>query len=114
MLPTPSLVPERFAALLSVLDGSMVSSKTLGARWDYSDQHLANMRANGTSKLPWLVLPTGGVRYRTSEIVGAELTGTRGPLTLERLALEMSAMPDVPEGVATAIIDRLTDVLRGT
>lgn len=106
MLPVPANMPERFAPLASLLEGSMATPRTLARRWDLSEQTLANNRTAGKG-LPFVNLPTGSVRYYVSEILAAELAGTRGPLSIDRVALELAAMPEVPETLAAAILARL-------
>ena len=84
----------------------MVNANTLAARWNTSTQTLSNWRTLNRG-LPAVVLPEGAVRYRIVEIVAAELAGTRGPLSVDRVALELSIMPDVPTELAVKIVARL-------
>ena len=111
-LPVPANMPARFETLRSVLEGVAVPARVLGIRWSYSDQTLSNARTAGKG-LPWFETPTGGIRYRLSEILAAELVGTRGPLSVERVALELEAMPEVTAALKVAIVARLTSALRG-
>lgn len=106
MLPLPANMPPRYEPLIRLLEGVMVPPRMLASRWSVSEQTLSNDRAAGRN-LPFTKLPGGSVRYYVSEIIGAELAGTRGPLSLQRIALELSTMDDVPETLAAAIMDRL-------
>lgn len=98
--------PQRFEPLADLLRGRYKTTSELAERWRYSEQTLRNARANETG-LPYVALPTGGIRYLETEIVAAELAGVRGPLSVQRVALELSAMPEVPEALAAAIVARL-------
>ena len=61
---------------------------------------------------PWMRLPTGGIRYRVSEIIGAELRGTAGPLTLDHALLAVSACPGVSAADKVKVIEHLRTALR--
>jgi hypothetical protein len=98
--------PARFEPLAALLKGRYKTTSELAERWRYSEQTLRNARANETG-LPYVALPTGGIRYLEAEIIAAELAGTRGPLSVHRVALELAAMPEVPEALAAAIVARL-------
>lgn len=112
MLQTPAKIPARYSAFAALLDGAMVNSNALAARWNTSAQTLANWRAMGRG-LPYVILPEGSIRYRVREILDAEIWGTRGPLSVERVALELSLMPEVSEPVAAAIVARLRAAMTG-
>lgn len=103
------VMPSRFEPLSELLSGAMMTTADLSERWRYSEQTLRNARAQNIG-LPYMALPTGGIRYRVSEIVAAELAGTRGPLSVNRVALELASMPEVPEAVAKAIMARLREM----
>lgn len=111
MISAPTL-PDRYAPLAALLEGHFMTTNELGERWRYSVQTLSNARTDGRG-LPFVLMPTGGVRYRVSEVVAAEIAGTRGPLSVDRVALELSLMPEVPAELARAICDRLRLYLRG-
>lgn|GEM_PF-3749520 len=102
-------VPPRFAPVTALLAGRYITTAELSERWRYSEQTLRNARATGIG-LPYASLPTGGVRYRLDEVIAAELAGTRGALSVYRVALELAAMPEVPEALAKVIVDRLREV----
>lgn len=110
MLPVPASLPARFKPLADLLEGVMVTPVDLSRRWNLSDQTLSNDRTNGRG-LPFVKLPMGSVRYRVAEILAAELAGTRGPLTVDRVALELSVMPEVSDTLAAAILTRLKQAL---
>jgi hypothetical protein len=106
MLPLPPNMPARFEALTRILDGMVVAPRVLADRWAYSEQTLANARSAGKG-LPWFQTPTGGIRYRLSEILAAELSSTRGPLTVDRVALELEAIPELSDKARHVILSRL-------
>jgi hypothetical protein len=106
MIPVPSHVTGKFAPLARMLEGVMLRPSDLAERWGYSDQTLSNHRSAGKG-LPFITLPGGSVRYRASEIIAAEYAGTRGPLSVDRVALVLARMQDVPEKIQAAIIAEL-------
>jgi hypothetical protein len=106
MLPVPANLPDRFKPFVDLLDGAMVTSRQLAQRWNLSEQTLANDRTAGKN-LPFVRLPGGSVRYYVSEIMAAELAGARGPLSIDRVALELAAMAEVSDTLAAAILTRL-------
>jgi len=112
MLPVPPNLPEKYKPLIAILESTLVRPASLAERWGYSDQTLSNHRSQGRG-LPFIILPGGAIRYRASEILAAEKAGTRGPLSVDRVALELAAMPDVPEKLQRAIIERLRAVQEG-
>ena len=112
MLPIPATVTEKYKPLADLLETTLVRPSSLAERWGYSDQTLSNHRSQGRG-LPFVTLPGGAIRYRASEIILAEIAGTRGPLSVDRVALELAAMPDVPEKLQRAIIERLRAVQEG-
>jgi hypothetical protein len=109
MLATPTNVTGKFAPLAVLLESVLVKPKELAERWGYSDQTLSNQRANNRG-LPFVTLPGGAIRYRASEIIACEHNGTRGPLSVERVAVALAEMPDVPERLQVAIIARLKEL----
>lgn len=110
MLPAPHLSgsdPDRYAAVLGLVDGVLISSADLARHWGYSENHLANLRRDEAKGLPFIKLPTGGVRYRLSEVLAAEIAGTVGPITLDRVLLAVAACPGVPAEARAAIAEHL-------
>lgn len=116
MLPHPPkhCLPEGpgYGLLLALLDDVLVPASALAAHWGYTENHLANMRRDGVQRgLPFVKLPTGGVRYRMSEILAAEIGGTTGPLTIDRVLLAVSACKGVSPEVRAAVIEHLKATL---
>lgn len=102
---------DRYAALTRLLGDSAVATPVLAARWGYSIQSLSNARASKSAGgLPFFETPTGGIRYFWREIIMAEFAGTRGPLSIDRIAVELSFMPEVPAELADLIVERLRTV----
>jgi hypothetical protein len=75
--------------------GVLLTPAEVGERYRYTDEHLCNLRKAGRG-WPFMKLETGGIRYRLSELLAAELRGTTGPLTLERVEQAVAACGDVP------------------
>ena len=98
MLPYPqSVIPKvpAYQPLFDMLETVMIDSATLSSHWSYSENHLCNLRRLNKGP-PWVKLPTGGVRYRLSEVLASEIAGTSAALTLERVLLAVSACTAVP------------------
>lgn len=86
---------EAFKPVLDMLRGVLLTPAEVGARYRYSDEHLCNLRKSGRG-WPFMKLETGGVRYRASDLMAAEIRGTTGPLTLERVNQAIAACTAVP------------------
>lgn len=80
---------EAYRPLLDMLESVLITPKQLGEHWRYSSGALAGIRTRGAG-LPFVKLPTGGVRYRVSDVAAAELQGTGGPLTVDRMMLALA------------------------
>lgn len=111
MLPTPAHLPERLKPLADLCSGVFVTTQELATRWRYSPGALSNWRGQGVG-IPY-VKYAGLVRYRLSEVLTYELTNTAGPLTVERVRLELALMQDVPAATAEKIVARLAEVMKG-
>lgn len=120
-LPVPPALERAaaYAPLLLLLRDSLIKPKDLAERWGFSHDHLANLRKRRVGP-PWIRLPTssgqakrpmGSIRYRISDIIGAELAGSGGALTLERVALAVAAMDFLTEQERAAVISRLRTAL---
>lgn len=81
---------EVFEPLLELLYPYLIRPNELAAHWGYTEEYLHAMRKAGRGPA-FLKLPTGGVRYRASDIIRAELAGTRGPLTVDRVCETLAA-----------------------
>lgn len=92
----PSIVTKTLAyqPVLDVLESVLIAPGALAAHWGYTEEHLCNLRKNSRG-LPFIKLETGGIRYRVSEVVAAELRGTAGPLTLERVLLAVASCASI-------------------
>jgi hypothetical protein len=96
-LPVPAELTrhEAYAPVVRLLKDTLIRPKDIAARWQIGQSHLANLRRAGRG-LPWTRLPTGAkglgsVRYRLADIVTAELHGTSGSITAERVCLAIAA-----------------------
>ncbi|MBY0225109.1 MAG: hypothetical protein K2Q28_04825 [Hyphomicrobium sp.] len=88
--------PEAYKPLVDLIGDYLLKSKEVAEHLRYSEQHLANMRRLGHKTfLPWIQLPGGAIRYRMADIVAAQIGGTTGPLTLDRVELAVAACRDV-------------------
>jgi hypothetical protein len=86
-----------YEPLLKHFNGVMITAGDLAQHWGYTEAALAQQRKNGRG-LPFIKLPTGGVRYNQAEIIAAELGNTSGPLTIERVCQSIAACEDVSPG----------------
>lgn len=111
MLPTPAHLPERLKPLADLCSGVYVTTNELAARWRYSPGALSNWRGQGVG-VPYVKF-AGLVRYPLSEILTYEINNTGGPLTVERVRLELALMSDVPAALARAIVARLAETVKG-
>lgn len=93
---------EAYAPLLKLFDPVLVTAGTLAKHWGYTEEHLCNLRKAGRGP-PFMKLGTGGIRYRQSEIIAAEVQHTLGPLTVERVCLAIAACETVSPKDRTAI-----------
>lgn len=71
---------------------------------------LANMRARGDG-LPWVKLPSGGVRYRLSEVL-AWVNGGGAGLTWARLANALEAYDGLAPAERTKLLEHLRTALK--
>ena len=97
MLPAVKRVlnkPEGYEPLLQLLSDVFVTSSELAAHWRYTQTHLCNLRKRNAG-VPHIKLASGGVRYRLSDIIAAEIEGTSGPMTIERVCLALAACKDL-------------------
>jgi len=103
----PTLCHPAHEPIVRLLRDTLITPKVLAERWSYSVIHLANLRRPGLG-LSSIKLPTGpksgGVRYRLSEIVAAELHGTSGPIDRERVALAIVGCPDISDHQKAAVL----------
>jgi hypothetical protein len=99
-------LPPRLAPVAALLKEQYVTTAELAVRWGYTVQVLRNARSR-LKGMPWVELPTGGIRYRLSDVIMAELNGMQGPMILSRIEIELATIPEVTPEVATLIIDTL-------
>jgi hypothetical protein len=100
-----------YRPVLDLVSDVLISSDDLAAHWGYSESHVANLRRDTSRGVPWIKLPTGGIRYRLSEILAAEIAGTTGAITLDRVALAVAACGSVPPEHRAAIVAHLREAL---
>ena len=112
MLPVPANMPPRFKPVADLCAGVYVTTDELAGRRRVSIGTLANNRSNGTGT-PCVTLPGKKVLYRLSEVLAEEIAGMRGPFSIDRMALELSVMADVPEKLSLRIIDHMRKVMAG-
>lgn len=106
MSSQPTKLTGKFAPLADLLSDVMLRPRDLAERWDLTEQTLANNRAEGRG-LPYITLPGGSIRYRVAEVLACERAGTKGPLSVDRVALVLAGMDNVPEKLQAAIIAEL-------
>jgi len=93
---------EAFRPVVDMLRSLLLTPAEVGERYKYTDEHLCNLRRAGRG-WPFMKLETGGIRYRLSDLLAAELRGTTGPLTLERVNQAVAACDSVPAEYRAAI-----------
>jgi hypothetical protein len=96
--------------LMQLLDGMLLTPKEVGAHLRYSQEQLSNLR-RGTKGPPWFKLPSGGVRYDLAELTAWQLSGARGPLTMDRIALAIASCAAVPIEHRAEIVRHLEQAL---
>lgn len=108
-LPIPSsMTLECYKPLVDLMKDTLVPPKVLSERWSYTEDYLSNLRRAGHG-LPFVRLPLGptgrkgGIRYRLSDIVSAELTGTFGPVTIEQVCIAIASCPAIPVEARAAV-----------
>ncbi len=106
MLPKPPVDAGKYAPLLALCESILVTPDELAKHWRMSRDYLANVRRAGRGT-PHIKLPTGRVLYRLSDVLAAELGGTAGDITLERIELALAAMPRLPADTRAAVIEHL-------
>lgn len=99
-----------YRPLMQLLDGVLMTPKEVGAHLRYSAEQLSNLR-RGTKGPPWFKLPSGGVRYDLAELTAWQMSGTRGPLTMDRVALAVASCAAVPIEHRAAIMRHLEQAL---
>ena len=74
---------DAYRPLLDLLDSIMITPAEFGARWRYSDDHLCNLR-RGEGLGRGFGCPRGRSAI-ASNIMGSEIAGTCGRLTLDQV-----------------------------
>lgn len=110
MLPGYTTNVAALRPILALTDAVLLTSKQVGAHLQYSEESLSLMRRKNKGPA-WIKLPTGGVRYRMSEVLAWELEHERGPLTIERVTLAVLSCAEVPIEYRAALNDHLAKVL---
>lgn len=75
------------------LDDFLMTPEELALRWRQDVGTLANLRSKNLG-LPSIKLPSGAVRYRASDVLDAEINGTRG-ITANQVAKVVMTYPDL-------------------
>lgn len=110
-IPRRLFIEPIYRPLLAVLENHNITTSELAAHWRYTGHHLENLRRVDKGP-PFFHLPTGAVRYRTSDIVEAELAGAGGPLSLDAVSIAIASCTEVPEKFRVHIIEQLEKALR--
>lgn len=79
-----------FRPVLDMCESVLLKSSEVAQHYRYTEEHLCNLRKRNRG-WAFIKLEAGGVRYRLSEILSAELAGTCGPLTIERVCQALAA-----------------------
>lgn len=108
-----------YEPLVRLLRDTLLRPRELADRWRFSQDHLSNLRRRNIGP-PAIRLPTasgaakrpmGSLRYRLSDVILAEITGTHGSLTLERVALVISGCDFLSEPERGAVLARIREAL---
>lgn len=98
-----------FEPLRALLADHYITPAELGARWRYSQAHLANLRR--ADKGPPYTQPAGRILYRLSDVIAAELASAAGPLNLERVCLVIAGCDHLSEADRAKTVAVLRSVL---
>lgn len=108
--PTP-LVPA-LDALAALCSDVMLTAPEVARHFACTPEHLCNLRR--VNKGPaWVKFSSGAVRYPLSEVLGYEMSGAAGPLTVARLALALSMMAGLSAGDREKILTHVKAVWPG-
>lgn len=112
MFEIPDTVYSRpaFRPLLDLLQTVYLTTTEVAKRWRYSRHQLEGWRRAGKPPV-YVQLPSGKVLYPLSEIIGAEIAGLKGPLTLDEVCLTVSACPSISEADRAKVIAHLRAAL---
>lgn len=110
MLPGFKADVSAYRPLLQLTDAVMLTSKEVASHLRYSEEAMSLMRRRGKGPA-WIKLPSGGIRYRMSEVLAWELSHERGPLTVERITLAILSCATVPIEHRAALNEHLQRVL---
>lgn len=102
MIPIRPKISEAFAPLLDLLGDNLLTTTEVAEHLRFSVDHLANLRRQ-SRWLPWIQFETGAVRYRLADVIAAQIAGTDGPLTLDRVCLAIVAAPDLDTKTKAAV-----------
>lgn len=92
MIPVSPLAAHEanaYRPLLDMLSSVFITPKELADHYRYSEEHLCNLRRRKRG-WPFIKLPTGGIRYRVSDVIAAEIRATEGPLTIDEVCLALA------------------------
>lgn len=87
--PAAAHESKAYQPLLDMLSGVFITPKELADHYRYSEEHLCNLRRRKRG-WPFIKLPTGGIRYRVSDVIAAEIRATEGPLTVDQVCLALA------------------------
>lgn len=93
-----------YRPVLDLVHDVLITAPDLALRWQYTTNHLSNLR-NAQRGIPFVKLPGGAIRYRLSEILAAELAGTEGPPSLNRLELAIATCKALTEAQRAAVLE---------
>ncbi|MBA4130048.1 MAG: hypothetical protein C0519_01340 [Hyphomicrobium sp.] len=100
--------PDAYKPLIELIGDYLLKASEVAEHLRYSEQHLANMRRAGNKTfMPWIALPGGAIRYRMADVVAAQIGGTTGPLTLDRVNLAIATCRDVTPEVKLLMQEHL-------
>lgn len=111
----PGLLHPAYAPLVALLRDTLLKPKDVAQRHGQSEDHLAACRRRGLG-LPFIRLPgtktgKGSIRYRLSDVIHAEVMGSAGPLSLERVCLIVAGVAGLSDQQRALVIAELRRAL---
>lgn len=109
MLHKPNIDTPIRRLVAPLLDDMLLTTAEVARHWRQSADYVSNLRNRGDGP-PWIKLPHGAVRYRTSDILAYDMLGQRGA-SPDVVRLVMASVPDVPESIRERITAALIAAL---
>lgn len=93
-------------------DSILLTTRDVARHWQLDPATLENARYRGEG-IPYIKLPTGGIRYCLRDILAAEAAGVRG-FSFDRFAEVVGNIPGLDGNQKQAVIDAVTKAFKPT